>query len=112
VAEILAERGPDRSAIGQRINPQGCRVTSFKAPSAEELDHDYLWRHAKALPERGHIELFNRSYYEEVLVVRLHPEYLERQQLPPSVKGRGIWRRRFEQINNFENTCPKTVSSF
>ena len=94
------------------INPQGCRVTSFKAPSAEELDHDYLWRHAKALPERGHIGIFNRSYYEEVLVVRLHPEYLEKQQLPPSVKGRGIWRRRFEQINNFENTCPKTVSSF
>jgi PPK2 family polyphosphate:nucleotide phosphotransferase len=84
------------------INPQGCRVTSFKAPSAEELDHDYLWRHAKALPERGHIGIFNRSYYEEVLVVRLHPEYLERQQLPPSVMGRGIWRRRFEQINNFE----------
>jgi PPK2 family polyphosphate:nucleotide phosphotransferase len=84
------------------INPQGCRVTSFKAPSAEELDHDYLWRHAKALPERGHIGIFNRSYYEEVLVVRLHPEYLERQQLPPSVKDRRIWRRRFEQINNFE----------
>lgn len=84
------------------INPQGCRVTSFKAPSSEELDHDYLWRHAKALPERGHIGIFNRSYYEEVLVVRLHPEYLEKQQLPPSVKGRGIWRRRFEQINGFE----------
>jgi PPK2 family polyphosphate:nucleotide phosphotransferase len=84
------------------INPQGCRVTSFKAPSAEELDHDYLWRHAKALPERGHIGIFNRSYYEEVLVVRLRPEYLEKQQLPSSVKGRKIWRRRFEQINNFE----------
>jgi PPK2 family polyphosphate:nucleotide phosphotransferase len=84
------------------INPQGCSVTSFKAPSAEELDHDYLWRHAQALPERGHIGIFNRSYYEEVLVVRLHPEYLEKQQLPPSAKGRGIWRRRFEQINNFE----------
>src|SRR5215469_15247249 len=84
------------------LNPQGCRVTSFKAPSAEELDHDYLWRHAKALPERGHIGIFNRSYYEEVLVVRLHPEYLEKQQLPPSVKGRGIWRRRFQQINDFE----------
>src|SRR5215471_8104101 len=84
------------------INPQGCRVTSFKAPSAEELDHDYLWRHAKVLPERGHIGIFNRSYYEEVLVVRLHPKYLENQQLPSSVKGGGIWRRRFEQINNFE----------
>ncbi|HEY7333853.1 MAG TPA: polyphosphate kinase 2 family protein [Bryobacteraceae bacterium] len=84
------------------INPQGCRVTSFKSPSAEELDHDYLWRHAKALPERGHIGIFNRSYYEEVLVVRLHPDYLEKQQLPPSVKNRKIWRKRFEQINNFE----------
>lgn len=84
------------------INPQGCRVTSFKAPSSEELDHDYLWRHAKVLPERGHIGIFNRSYYEEVLVVRLHPEYLDKQQLPPSVKSAKIWRRRFEQINNFE----------
>jgi PPK2 family polyphosphate:nucleotide phosphotransferase len=84
------------------INPQGCRVTSFKAPSAEELDHDYLWRHAKVLPERGHIGIFNRSYYEEVLVVRLHPEYLEKQQLPPCVKDPKIWQRRFEQINNFE----------
>jgi PPK2 family polyphosphate:nucleotide phosphotransferase len=84
------------------INPQGCRITSFKAPSSEELDHDYLWRHAKVLPERGHIGIFNRSYYEEVLVVRLHPEYLDKQQLPASVMGRKIWRRRFEQINNFE----------
>ena len=84
------------------LNPQGCRVTSFKSPSAEELDHDYLWRHVKVLPERGHIGIFNRSYYEEVLVVRLHPEYLEKQQLPPQVKGRKIWQRRFEQINNFE----------
>jgi len=84
------------------LNPQGCRVTSFKEPSAEELDHDYLWRHAKVLPERGHIGIFNRSYYEEVLVVRLHPEYLEKQQLPPQVRGRKIWQRRFRQINNFE----------
>src|SRR5215471_18884247 len=84
------------------INPQGCRVTSFKAPSAEELDHDYLWRHGKALPERGHIGIFNRSYYEEVLVVRVHPEYLEKQQFPPELKNRNIWKRRFAQINNFE----------
>jgi PPK2 family polyphosphate:nucleotide phosphotransferase len=84
------------------INPQGCSVTSFKSPSDEELDHDYLWRHAKVLPERGHIGIFNRSYYEEVLVVRLNPEYLQKQQLPPSVMGRKIWQRRFEQINNFE----------
>lgn len=84
------------------LNPQGCRVTSFKAPSAEELDHDYLWRHYKALPERGHIGIFNRSYYEEVLVVRVHPEYLEKQQLPREIKDRKIWQRRFAQINNFE----------
>jgi len=84
------------------LNPQGCRVTSFKAPSAEELDHDYLWRHGKALPERGHIGIFNRSYYEEVLVVRVHPEYLEKQQFPPELKNRNIWQRRFAQINNFE----------
>ena len=84
------------------VNPQGCRVTSFKGPSSEELDHDYLWRHVKALPERGHIGIFNRSYYEEVLVVRLHPEYLEKQQLPSEVKGPKIWKQRFEQINNFE----------
>ena len=84
------------------LNPQGCRVTSFKGPSAEELDHDYLWRHYKALPERGQIGIFNRSYYEEVLVVRVHPEYLEKQQLPPEVKDRKIWQRRFAQINNFE----------
>jgi PPK2 family polyphosphate:nucleotide phosphotransferase len=84
------------------INPQGCRVISFKAPSAEELDHDYLWRHAKVLPERGHIGIFNRSYYEEVLVVRLHPEYLDKQQIPPELVNRKIWQRRFAQINNFE----------
>jgi PPK2 family polyphosphate:nucleotide phosphotransferase len=84
------------------LNPQGCVVTSFKSPSAEDLDHDYLWRHAKALPERGHIGIFNRSYYEEVLVVRVNPEYLDKQQLPPSVKGKKIWQRRFAQINNFE----------
>lgn len=84
------------------INPQGCQVFSFKQPSAEELDHDYLWRSFKALPERGRIGIFNRSYYEEVLVVRVHPELLERQQLPPSSKGKNIWQQRFEEINNFE----------
>ena len=95
------------------INPQGCRVTSFKAPSAEELDHDYLWRHYKVLPERGHIGIFNRSYYEEVLVVRLHPEYLEKQQLPPELKGRKIWQHRFAQINNFEKyLCRRKTGSF
>jgi PPK2 family polyphosphate:nucleotide phosphotransferase len=84
------------------VNPQGTQVFSFKAPSAEELDHTYLWRNFKALPERGNIGIFNRSYYEEVLVVRVHPEILEGQQLPPELKGKGIWKRRFEEINNFE----------
>jgi len=84
------------------VNPQGTQVYSFKAPSAEELDHTYLWRDFKALPERGRIGIFNRSYYEEVLVVRVHPEILEGQQLPPELKGKGIWKRRFEEINNFE----------
>jgi PPK2 family polyphosphate:nucleotide phosphotransferase len=84
------------------LNPQGCQVFSFKAPSAEELDHDYLWRSFKALPERGRIGIFNRSYYEEVLVVRVHPEILEKQQLPPEAKGKQIWNQRFEEINNFE----------
>jgi PPK2 family polyphosphate:nucleotide phosphotransferase len=84
------------------INPQGCQVFSFKQPSAEELDHDYLWRCFKALPERGRIGIFNRSYYEEVLVVRVHSELLDKQQLPPSAKGKHIWKQRFEEINNFE----------
>lgn len=84
------------------INPQGCQVYSFKAPSTEDLDHDYLWRSFKALPERGRIGIFNRSYYEEVLVVRVHPALLERQQLPEKVKDKNIWKRRFEEINNFE----------
>ncbi len=84
------------------VNPQGCQVYSFKAPSAEELDHDYLWRSFKALPERGRIGIFNRSYYEEVLVARVHPEILERQQLPTNAKTDDIWNHRFEEINNFE----------
>jgi PPK2 family polyphosphate:nucleotide phosphotransferase len=84
------------------INPQGCNVHAFKAPSAEELDHDYLWRCMKALPNRGHIGIFNRSYYEEVLVVRVHPEYLKAQKIPPHLMGRDIWKQRFEDIVNFE----------
>ncbi|MGL5806574.1 MAG: polyphosphate kinase 2 family protein [Xenococcaceae cyanobacterium] len=84
------------------INPQGCQVFSFKAPSTEELDHDYLWRSSKALPERGRIGIFNRSYYEEVLVARVHPEILQKQQLPSQATEKNIWRDRFEQINNFE----------
>jgi len=84
------------------LNPQGCDVHSFKAPSAEELDHDYLWRCVKALPERGRIGIFNRSYYEEVLVARVHPQILDGQKLPESLKDKNIWKRRFEEINNFE----------
>jgi PPK2 family polyphosphate:nucleotide phosphotransferase len=84
------------------LNPQGTQVTSFKAPSPEELDHDYLWRNFKALPERGRIGIFNRSYYEEVLVVRVHPQILAGQSLPPGLKGNDIWARRFDEINHFE----------
>jgi len=84
------------------VNPQGVRITSFKVPSEEELNHDYLWRNFTALPSRGNIGIFNRSYYEEVLVVRVHPEYLDRQHLPPELKDRNIWNRRFDEINNFE----------
>ncbi|MBD0327637.1 MAG: polyphosphate kinase 2 family protein [Pyrinomonadaceae bacterium] len=85
------------------INPQGCQVFSFKSPSSEELDHDYLWRTHKALPERGRIGIFNRSYYEEVLVVRVHQEILNLQQLPPEAKDKNIWKRRFTDINDFEH---------
>jgi len=84
------------------VNPQGCRVASFKVPSEEELDHDYLWRAVKALPARGMIGIYNRSYYEEVLVVRVHPELLDRQRLPPEARGADLWERRFRQINAFE----------
>src|SRR5580765_4659451 len=84
------------------INPQGCDVTSFKSPSHEELDPDYLWRAHKAVPERGKIEIFNRSYYEEVLVVRVHPELLEAQQLPQELMGKEVWEQRYADINNFE----------
>ena len=85
------------------VNPQGTQVFSFKGPSAEELDHDYLWRSFKALPERGRIGIFNRSYYEEVLVVRVHPEILNFSQLPAELKKKkDIWEKRFDEINNFE----------
>jgi len=84
------------------VNPQGCQVFSFKAPSAEERDHTYLWRSMKALPERGRIGIHNRSYYEEVLVARVHKEILASQQLPEQLKGGGIWKRRFREICNFE----------
>jgi len=84
------------------VNPQGCEVTSFKAPSAEELDHDFLWRCAKRLPERGRIGIFNRSYYEETLVVRVHQNFLAGQKLPANLKTKNIWKRRFRDITNFE----------
>lgn len=84
------------------VNPQGCQVSSFKQPSAEELDHDFLWRTSRRLPERGHIGIFNRSYYEEVLVVRVHREFLDKEQLPSELVGKNIWRERFEDIRNLE----------
>ena len=84
------------------VNPQGCDVHSFKAPSQLELDHDFLWRASIVLPQRGHIGIFNRSYYEEVLVVRVHPEFLARQGLPPKLVTKDIWQERYEDINAFE----------
>jgi PPK2 family polyphosphate:nucleotide phosphotransferase len=84
------------------VNPQGCQVFSFKAPSAEELDHDYLWRCMRYVPERGRIGIFNRSYYEEALVARVHPEILAAQKLPPELVTKKIWEERFEDIRSFE----------
>jgi len=84
------------------VNPQGCEVHSFKGPSSEELDHDFLWRTSRVLPRRGHIGIFNRSYYEETLVVRVHQNILARQQLPPDLVTKNVWRERFEDINAFE----------
>lgn len=84
------------------INPSGSQVFAFKAPSSEELDHDFLWRAARALPERGRIGIFNRSYYEEVVTVRIHPEFLEKQRLPARCVGKGIWDDRLEDITSFE----------
>ncbi len=84
------------------VNPQGVEVHSFKAPSAEELDHDYLWRYARRLPARGHIGIFNRSHYEEMLVVRVHPAVLAAQKLPPSARTNDIWKRRFRDVNDWE----------
>ena len=85
------------------VNPQGCQVSSFKAPSSEDLDHDFLWRCQKHLPERGRIGIFNRSYYEEVLVVRVHETILQSQKLPGKLVTKNIWKERFEDIRNFEN---------
>jgi PPK2 family polyphosphate:nucleotide phosphotransferase len=90
------------SHVMSGLNPQGCQVSSFKAPSAEDLAHDFLWRTTRRLPERGSIGVFNRSYYEEVLVVRVHPGILTAQRLPPAVVSPDIWKERFEDINAFE----------
>ena len=84
------------------INPQGCQVFSFKAPTSDDLDHDYLWRCQRCLPERGRIGIFNRSYYEETLVVRVHPELLQKQKIPASLLAKNIWRKRFSGIKTFE----------
>jgi PPK2 family polyphosphate:nucleotide phosphotransferase len=84
------------------VNPQGCQVTSFKTPSEEEQDHDFLWRYSKALPERGRIGIFNRSYYEDVLIVKVRPEVFEKQKLPQELEGDMFWAHRYEDINLFE----------
>jgi PPK2 family polyphosphate:nucleotide phosphotransferase len=105
ILQALDAAGKDSTIkhVMSGVNPQGVEVTSFKVPSAEELDHDYLWRNAKVLPRRGNIGIFNRSYYEEVLVVRVHPGLLDHEQIPAHLKDKNIWERRFHEINCFEN---------
>jgi PPK2 family polyphosphate:nucleotide phosphotransferase len=104
VLQALDAAGKDGTIkhVMSGVNPQGVSVTGFKVPSAEELSHDYLWRYARRLPERGRIGIFNRSYYEEVLVVRVHPDNLRRQSLPPSALTGNVWKRRFREINDWE----------
>jgi PPK2 family polyphosphate:nucleotide phosphotransferase len=104
VLQALDAAGKDSTVkhVMSGVNPAGVRVHSFKVPSEEELAHDFLWRHVKALPERGAIGIFNRSHYEEVLAARVHPEILQRQRLPPEATGPEIWARRFEEINAWE----------
>ncbi|WGF88924.1 polyphosphate kinase 2 family protein [Marinivivus vitaminiproducens] len=104
VFQAMDAAGKDSSIkhVMSGVNPQGVQVTSFKAPSAEELDHDYLWRCTRHLPERGRIGIFNRSYYEEVLVARVHRQVLANQKLPPSLVGKSIWKERYEDIAAFE----------
>jgi PPK2 family polyphosphate:nucleotide phosphotransferase len=112
VLQALDAGGKDSTIrhVMSGVNPQGVVVRSFKAPSDEELDHDYLWRVERKLPERGQIGIFNRSHYEEVLVVRVHPELLEREKLPPAARGKDIWTRRYRQINEWERSL--TENSF
>jgi PPK2 family polyphosphate:nucleotide phosphotransferase len=104
VLQALDAAGKDGTIrhVMSGVNPQGVNVSSFKSPSAEELDHDYMWRCAKCLPPRGDITIFNRSYYEEVLVVRVHPEFLDAEKIPDSCKKGDIWKRRYREINNWE----------
>lgn len=104
VLQALDAAGKDGTIkhVMSGVNPQGVSVFSFKVPSARELSHDYLWRYARSLPARGRIGIFNRSYYEELLVVRVHPENLDRQRLPPSARKGDVWQRRFRDINNWE----------
>jgi PPK2 family polyphosphate:nucleotide phosphotransferase len=104
VLQALDAAGKDGTIrhVMSGVNPQGVSVHSFKVPSAEELDHDYLWRYARRLPRRGEIGIFNRSYYEEVLVVRVHPENLDRQKLPNASKRGDVWKRRYREINDWE----------
>ena len=104
VLQALDAGGKDSTIrhVMSGVNPQGVVVHGFRVPSAEELDHDYLWRYAQKLPARGQITIFNRSHYEEVLVTRVHPEILERQKLPPAARDDGVWERRYRQINDWE----------
>src|SRR5262249_40795539 len=94
------------------VNPQGCQVFSFKAPSSEDLDHDFLWRSMRCLPNRGNIGIFNRSYYEEVLVVRVHPEFLAKQKIPPALVTEEIWQERFEDIRSYERYLHRNRTTF
>jgi PPK2 family polyphosphate:nucleotide phosphotransferase len=104
VLQALDSAGKDGTIrhVMSGVNPQGVSVHSFKVPSADELDHDYLWRYAKALPSRGEIGIFNRSHYEEVLVVRVHPEHLDRQHIPKEARHGDVWRQRYREINDWE----------
>jgi PPK2 family polyphosphate:nucleotide phosphotransferase len=104
VLQALDAAGKDGTIkhVMSGLNPQGCQVFSFKKPSAEDLDHNFLWRYMKCLPERGRIGIFNRSYYEDVLVVRVHPEFLDGQKLPPGSRGKSFWKERYDDINAFE----------
>jgi PPK2 family polyphosphate:nucleotide phosphotransferase len=104
VLQALDAAGKDGAIrhVMSGVNPQGVSVHGFKQPSAEELDHDFLWRYAQRLPSRGEIGIFNRSHYEEVLVVRVHPEILDRQKLPAEARGKSVWKRRYREINDWE----------